>query len=170
MIRSALTTTAVLVGLALSGTDASAAELDIHSGSIELGGSATLELLTGDIDTTVGLTIAPTGGYWLSSQLGILASFTLTVFYGDVGLALAGGAQYNFTDSGLRPYVGGMAGIGVAGGDTTFIITPMGGVLLPLSSAVALDLGARMNFIFGSGGFFALDIPVGWVGVRAFFN
>ncbi len=58
--------------------------------------------------------------------------------------------------------------LGAAGNIGTFNIALRGGLIIPLSKNVGLDIGNRSDGLMGDGST-ALHVPLGFLGIRRFF-
>ena len=187
-MRLILTTLA----LTLMTTPAYAAELDLTAGTMQLGGTVNFrgqvfQPDSEDVDSISGyeLTFSPGFGIFVAEGLQILANVGVNVGFGELNenqsnvYSIDGGVRYFFPTSSVVPYVGIQLGFslvvpkGDGAGDNSEaleIIVPAG-ALIPLNESVALDLGIRMNYTtFLSGGGSFIDVPFGFLGVRAFFG
>jgi len=151
--------------LSLSASAFAGEPLDIHAGTMELGGSGTVELLASNGDTFVAVLLAPSFGYFITDNVELRAGVGIAAASGVSSVGVDLGAQYLFPGDSLRPYAGGHFGLG---DNSDPVVGAQGGLLVPLSSAIALDLGARLDLILGQG-MTAVHLPVGALGVRGFF-
>jgi hypothetical protein len=156
---------------------AHAEKLSIDEGTFEFGGSATANIVIADGVNNVFLQLAPSGGYFVADRVELLAGVEMTVDEGTFDIGFFGGFDFFFTGDGVAPYLGATVGYGVARFDeaplvvqTTDSVTlsGRGGFVLPLNKKVGMDLGARLNLNVYNGDTL-LHIPMGYVGVRAFF-
>ena len=188
----------VLVALALliMAPAAKAGEFTLTQGTMQLGGVATFDIDMempdkGDSVTGFALDVAPSFGYFIIDNLELSVGASAGMGFGDLyenaaktfGFGL--GAKYFIA---LGPVVG-YAGLGVGmdfvmtddvtvdnvtvDGATTKALAlgvPLG-VLYPLNEHVAMDLGTVISYSMSleDGGGASLNVPIGYLGVQAFF-
>lgn len=158
-------------------------KLSLNQGTMKAGGRIQMPItVPKEGDTTVGINISPTFDYFVahSFSLGLSGSaFRLSItgdnipWYFNVGV----NGIYHFDLGGvLYPYVG--AGGGMSWGTkvhnvnayrTAFVVTVPAGLLVALNSHVALNLGVPIEFSFTSDGYQKMELPVGYLGIEAFF-
>jgi len=147
-----------------------AGPLELGTGTVELGGTATANLLIGNGSTTSWIQLNPSVGYFIADSVELLGGVNLTVSEGSTGAGFTLGGRWVGTGN-VRPYAGGTFGWG----QTTYLdfwsvdttaVTAMGGGLVPLGAKVALDVGARIVFIPEID---TVQIPAGYLGVSGFF-
>ena len=189
---------AVLVALALfiMAPAANAGELALTKGTMQLGGAATFDIdmmMPDEGDSTTGfyLNVAPSFGYFIIDNLELFVGANAGMGFGDMyenaakNFGFGVGAKYFMA---FGPVIG-YAGLGVgmdivmtddieAGGVTIegttakalLIGVPLG-VLYPFNEHVAMDLGAKINYNMSleDGGASFLNVPIGYLGVQAFF-
>jgi hypothetical protein len=147
--------------------------LEIGQGTVEIGGYATANLYFVDIGDGFSFDIAPEAGFFVSDQVELVGLLDFFWVNGNMDLRLEVGAEYFFPSEYIRPYVGGTVGfgsypyVGVIG-DEVATLSGVGGVVLPLNRNVGIDLGGRLVVLLDDSEV-ALHIPIGMVGVRAFF-
>jgi hypothetical protein len=163
----------LLLTLAPATAAATPKSLEVGRGTFELGGHATLDIYFANPGDGIAATIAPFFGGFVSDQVEVFGGLNLFVIEDNTAVSFFGGAEYFFESEYLRPYVGGQAGfgsyslIGVVASDV-FTLSGLGGVVLPLNRNVGVDLGGRLDFLLNDGEIGA-HIPLGYLGVRAFF-
>ncbi|MFT4622548.1 MAG: hypothetical protein ACI8PZ_001204 [Myxococcota bacterium] len=176
LVTSALLATPALAKKGKKGGGSGGRDLAMDAGTIQLGGSATVDILSSGGSTDVVLNLAPTGGYFVVDNVELFGGIALGL--GTIGTAwgFEVGGKY-FVD--IKPnwiYFGAGLGYGVQTIDAGIVtvsanvlnIAPQGGVLIPLGKNVGLDLGTRVN-IGLSGGSTFITVPIGMLGVQAFF-
>jgi hypothetical protein len=147
--------------------------LSIGTGTAELGGSATVDLLLGDNNngSSASLTLAPRAGYFLADRAELIGGVSLNLGNGVTGYGLSVGGRYVTPMGGNHAYVGGLFNYG----ETTVLdffvtnrtsVSAIGGFLLPFGPKVAADIGMRINIPLEDG---PVHIPIGYLGVSAFF-
>lgn len=156
---------------------ARAEDLSIDDGTFEAGGQATANVLVDNGVSNVFLELSPSGGYFVADHVELLAGLGMRVDEGALFVGFFGGLDYFFTGSGAAPYVGGTVGYGVARFDESPLVVQAqdsvtlagrAGVVLPVNRKVGIDLGGRINFNVYNGDTL-IHIPMGYLGVRAFF-
>jgi len=180
---------AVLVALAMLVLvpTATAGDFELAKGTMQAGGAATFDIemsMPDEGDSTTGffLGVAPAFGYFIMDNLELFAGIGAGMGFGDL---YEGAAKTFGFDVGAKYFMGfgpvfGYAGLGVGmgfvmpdEGDTTKALNigvPLG-VLYPLNEYVALDFGTVINYNMSleDGGGAFLDVPLGYLGVQAFF-
>lgn len=168
---------ALLIALTLSTSASAKTKLSLGAGSMNAGGSMQMPIIIPkDGDTLVGLNFSPTFNYFVvrNFSLGFAGSVeraSLTAKNLPWNFSLGLSTKYYFDLGPIYPYVGG----GVAMGWKTqieglnFIFSAPVGVLVALNSHVALDFGVPINFYFNRDGYFGAKLPIGYLGVQAFF-
>lgn len=148
--------------------------LEIAQGTVEVGGHATANLYFVDKNGDgFSFDIAPQAGVFLSDQVELLGLVDVFWVNGYVDLRVELGAEYFFASEYVRPYAGALIGfgsypyIGVIGADVA-TLSAVGGAVLPLNRNVGIDLGARLVFLLDDAEVH-LHVPIGIIGVRAFF-
>lgn len=145
-------------------------ELTMEAGTIQLGGQVSVDVLSG---STIGVTIAPSGGYFVADNIEVLANVSVVSVAGATLWTVGGGGRYFIDMDDFWIYAGATAGYGQVdfGGfiDDAVVITALPGILYPLSKNVGLDLGARVN-IYNANGATASTVHLGYFGVQAFFK
>jgi hypothetical protein len=147
--------------------------LEIGQGKFELGGHATVDIYFASPGDGVSATIAPFVGGFITDNVELIGGLDLFVLEDSTAVSFFAGAEYFFPSEYIRPYAGGTLGfgsyelIGVIGSDV-FTISGRGGIVLPLNRNVGIDLGGRLD-VFINNGEPGLHIPIGYLGVRAFF-
>jgi hypothetical protein len=165
--------------LELAVATAGAGDLDIGQGTIELGGRATANIVMAGGNTDVYLDLSPTIGYFVSRRVEILGGVSMYVNENDLDVGFFGGFDCFLPAEAVRPYLGGTLGYATgAFGPSPWVIGPYGdvvtlsgrgGLVLPVNRKVGVDLGARVDVHFPDGGSSWVHIPLGYLGVRAFF-
>lgn len=158
-----------------------AERLDLSRGAMTAGGSALIKYSSPDISSWssdyLQLGISTNWGFFLMKDLALLFDVKLT---GKIGTGFDASRLYQFgsgvlyaldLDSNLYPYAqligyGAYVQQGWSAG-----IAPSLGLLVGLTSQVALDFGvsARFDFPISRGGATSFDMGAGYFGVRAFF-
>lgn len=160
------------VGAALAGP------FDIKRGTMELGGRATANIVMSGGITDLYLDLSPTVGYFVGRDTELIGGLSMLINEGSVDVGFFGGLDYFLKAESVRPYVGGTLGystgaFGPSPFDAPFgdVVTLSGrlGLLLPLNRKVGVDLGTRLNVNIADGGGTWVTIPLGYLGVRAFF-
>ena len=180
---------AILVALAMLVLipTANAGEMKLDKGTMQVGGSITLDIDVvkpdeGDSVTGAQLGVNPTFGYFLINNLELLVSANFGTGFGDLyehsakDLGFGAGIKYFHRFGRVFGYAGAMIGMGFAipeEGDTTKALAigiPVG-ILWPLNMRVALDFGTTIgiNKSLEDGGGTVINIPIGYLGVQAFF-
>ncbi len=154
-------------------------DLVLKKGTMELGGSATIDFSSYDGFKTYGLLLNPQAGYFVKKGIEIFGGVNLDYIKVEdidaaTGYGINAGARY-FID--MKPnwaYVGGQAAFypetdfNAASG---FGVDALGGILLPLSQNVALDLGATLGIVKYDGldkSF--INFSGGYLGIHGFFK
>ena len=182
--RSFLPPTVVL-GLVLA-LAAPAAGAGFAAGTKQLGGQATMsyERTAATVAATGwSLSVAPGFGYFirdgLELRVGLGFDLRLGLLYSaaPISLSFDAGLRY-FLDIGCRfaPYAGVAFGpaftIPNAGGaSTTLAVSVPLGIVVPVNDSVAFDVGTRFEYarVVQNGTGSTLKIPLGYLGVQAFF-
>jgi hypothetical protein len=160
-----------LVGLA------HAEDLSIKDGTWSLGGSATANIVMADGGSDVFLDLSPSGGFFVADNVELLGGISMQVDEGAFFLGFYAGADVFLGGHGLAPYLGGTVQYGrarwdgpplVALSDDSVTLSGRAGIVLPVSRKVGVDLGGRLNLNLYNGDTL-LHIPLGYLGVRAFF-
>lgn len=156
---------------------AQADDLVMKEGTWELGGHATANIIVDYGVTDLYLDLSPNVGYFVAKRAELLAGVSMYINEGSVDVGFAVGLDYFLSNDGIAPYVGGSVAYGTSsysigpfdidGGDVV-TLAGRGGILIPLSRKVGVDLGGRLNINVGDGHTW-LHIPLGYLGVRAFF-
>ena len=154
-------------------------DLVLKKGTMELGGSATLDVTAYDGSTNWGLNLNPQAGYFVKKGFEIFGGVNLNYVKYDgmdaaTGYGLNAGARY-FID--MKPnwaYVGGQAAffpetdLMVA---SAYGVDALGGILIPLSKNVGLDLGATLGILKYDGMDKSyIDFNGGYLGIHGFFR
>ncbi|HUU03548.1 MAG TPA: hypothetical protein VM425_19085 [Myxococcota bacterium] len=181
-------TAVTVLAFALSFAPFAMAEgLQTTAGTMQLGGIGTFNIEmtmpdVGDSVTGYKLNLAPNFGYFIIDNLEISATVLVGVGFGDkydkaaktLGFGL--GANYYLAVSSFVLHFGAGIGMGFLipdEGDTqkSLAITAPIGLLMPLNDHVALDLGIQVNYIMSleDGGNSYFSLPIGYLGVQAFF-
>lgn len=156
---------------------AHAEELNLKEGTWELGGRATANIVIDSGFTDLYLDLSPNIGYFVARRAELLGGVSMYINEGAVGVGFFVGLDYFLSNNGVAPYLGGSIGYGTASysigpwdidrGDIV-TLAGRGGLLIPLNRKVGVDLGARLNFNIEEGATW-MHIPLGYLGVRAFF-
>lgn len=151
---------------------AHAAELDLSQGMKELGGTVTLDVYSLAGETLLGLDLSPAVGYFVADNVEVILALHVG-FIGDV-MSFAGSAGLNYylqTDA-FPLYLGGDLGYGrfseFGFAAETGLLRLAVGAVPALADNIALDVGLRLNIFLGEGG--GLHVPIGYMGVRAYFR
>jgi hypothetical protein len=145
-------------------------ELAFKKGTMELGGSATLHFSTQGGASSWDVNISPAGGYFVQKRLELVGLVHLDKVkdVDDLGWGIDGGLRYWFD---MKPnwfYVGALAGY--ASGNTLEGYG-IGGIVIPLSKNVGLDLGAQIGVRkYQDVDDMAFDLYAGYLGVHGFFR
>ncbi len=154
-------------------------DLVLKKGTMELGGTATIDFSSYDGFKTYGLMLNPQVGYFVKKGVEVFGGVNLDYIKVEdidaaTGYGVNAGARY-FID--MKPnwaYVGGQAAFypetdfNAASG---FGVDALGGILLPLSQNVALDLGATLGIVKYDGldkSF--INFSGGYLGIHGFFR
>ncbi len=158
--------------------------IDLSQGTWTVGGAATANMAFIDENPDVYLIISPQIGAMVVDRLLVSVDMDLLVdevegFDAGVGL----GVDYFFPGAWIAPYVGAGVGYGTrqlhdAPSPYSFpdlnvvSITGRLGILMPASKTIGIDLGVEINgnFGFGDENQTWATVPIGFTGVRAFFN
>jgi len=180
---------AILIALAIFvlAPAANAAEMTLTKGTMQLGGAATFDIEVtmpdvGDNVTGYRLGVMPSFGYFLIDNLELFVGVNADLGFGDAydgaakNFGFNVGAKYFHRLGPVFAYAGLGVGMGFMvpdEGDTMknlAIGVPLG-VLWPLNMRVALDLGTMItyNMSLEDGGASFLNVPIGYLGVQAFF-
>lgn len=159
--------------------------LTLVAGTKQVGGTIFFEYSrempeVGDAVGGYSFSFAPSVGYFLMDNLELLGDLTFTVFGGDLyqnmpkAFGLHVGAKYYIPINTMAAYAGALIGMGASIGDNatlkTFDVQIPLGILYPLNTWVALDLGLRFNYSLGlddQGS--SMNLPIGYLGVQSFF-
>ena len=155
---------------------ASAGSIDIGEGTWELGGRATANIILNDGDSDLYLDLSPTFGYFVSDNIELLAGVSLLVTDNSLGAGFFAGIDAFLGNDGVAPYLGATIGYGTQNyqygffqyGADVVTVSGRGGLVVPLNRKVGLDLGARVNVNIEDEETW-IHIPLGYVGIRAFF-
>lgn len=177
MLLPTLWTTLLTTMATLTATDARAEKIEMKRGTMELGGRATANIVLQDGVSDIFLDLSPSFGYFVARDVELFAGISMFVDEGDVGVGFFGGVDYLIPAHSVRPYIGGSVGYGntlFGIGNAAFVpgdvvtLSGRAGLLLPLNKHVAVDLGARVNLNVADGTTI-VHIPLGYLGIRAFF-
>ncbi len=153
--------------------------ISLKKGTMELGGSATLDFTSYDGSNAWGLYVNPSAGYFVKKGFEVFGTINLNYVKvenvdGATGYGVGAGARY-FID--MKPnwaYIGGQAGftpesdLVLASG---YNVDALGGILLPLSKNVALDLGATLGILKYDGMDKSyINFSGGYLGIHGFFR
>lgn len=162
----------------LAMTASARTKLSLGKSAMQAGGSIQMPItaLKGH-DAIVGLKFAPELSYFVSRglALGISPSVSrVSLTKSDIPweFSLMGTAKYYVDLNGaLYPYLGVQAGINwqtMVDGMMFTMGIPVG-MLVPLNSQVALNVGAPFEFYFDKNGYLGTHIAIGYLGVVAIF-
>lgn len=169
-----------LIALLVS-TQALADRLDLSQGSMTAGGSAMVNYSSNDISAWnldyLRLGIGTNWGFFFLKDVALLVDVQLM---GQISAGFDQSRLYQFgtgvlyafdLDSNLYPYVQLMGYAAYVTSGWSAGIMPAFGLLVGLSSQVALDFGfnSRVDFAISRDGGTGLQMGAGYVGVRAFF-
>jgi len=161
--------------IGMVGNNVQAAELDLSQGTRTLGGSISL---TANTTTDVHqLRVVPSLGYFLNDNFEIAFSVHYSTNLGDSSGSLLGGgvALLGYLDAGsvlLKSGVGfGFYTAFSSGNNSTLIELDVPLMLVfPLNDSVALNTGVIIQvFIFPDGGDPMVQLPMGFLGVQAYY-
>ncbi len=182
---------AILVAIAMMimAPAADAAEMKLSKGTMQVGGTVTLDIEivmpdSDELDNVTGahLGVSPSFGYFIMDNLELLVAANFGMGFGDLydgaakDLGFGAGLKYFHRLGPVFGYAGVTVGMDFVlpdEGDTTKALAigvPIG-VLWPLNMRVALDLGTVVSFTksLEDGGSSFLNVPIGYLGVQAFF-
>ena len=167
-----------LFALAISPNLSAKTKLSLVQGTMKAGGRIQMPItIPREGDTIVGLDISPNFDYFVAKSFAIgfspsveRKSLTGKNIPWSFSLGLSG--TYHFDLGGtIYPYVGAGAGISwkteVKG--INFALSAPVGILVALNNHVAIDFGVPIKFIFSGEGFLGALLPIGYLGVQAFF-
>ncbi|MEZ4236914.1 MAG: hypothetical protein R3F59_12330 [Myxococcota bacterium] len=167
----------LLMELALAGT-ALAGDLPMNQGTIELGGRATANIVMSGGNTDLYLDLSPQIGYFVGRRIELLGGVSMLVNDNDLDVGFYGGVDVFLRANHLSPYLGGTLGYATgafgptpwayAVGADVVTLSGRGGLVLPVSNSVGVDLGARLNVNIPDGGNSWVHLPLGYLGIRAF--
>jgi opacity protein-like surface antigen len=160
-----------------------------EKGLMQLGGTGTVDISMYDGESSFGLNLNPSGGYFVTRKVEIFGNLNFSTTKGASSWALGPGVRYFIPMRPMWAYVGASVGYGsntvtttdpVSGDETdysykSFNLTPGGGILYPVAKNIAIDLGGRINYTKPTGE--GMDdvkgtttISLGYLGVQAFFK
>ncbi|MEN0068558.1 MAG: hypothetical protein AAGA48_40955 [Myxococcota bacterium] len=160
--------------------------LDLTQGTVQIGGAATANIAFLDENPDVFLIISPSGGFFASDNT--LVRFDLDLLVDEVEGFDAGvsvGLDRFFPGEWIAPYLGVGVGYGTRQLDdapspysfpdlNVLSGTARAGILLPANPSIGVDIGAELNinygFASGANDQLWVTVPMGYTGVRAFFN
>jgi hypothetical protein len=154
-------------------------ELKFHKGTMQLGGTATLDIQSANSDTNFFINLDPTFGYFVTKKVEVFGTVGIVLVDGDVSWNLGAGGKYYFDMKPMWAYLGAQGSYGsvsVSSGTATssldsYTLYGLGGILYPLGKNVALDAGARVGIIkFTDFDTSTIDLQLGYLGVQAFFR
>lgn len=178
-----------------SGGDNDGSSLKITSGTMELGGTIDFRTdvtIPSEEDSLVGfvLNISPMAGYFVADGLELAAKVGFGFYFGEMydsdeydrnadSISFGVGARY-FIDLErcIVPYVGAAFGMNflLPKGEAADVKKSLAvevplGLMIALNEHIAIDLGIMATYIFSleDEGGSTLSIPVGYMGVQAFF-
>ena len=150
-------------------------DLTMEAGTVQLGGNGTIDIFAAGGSTSVGVNLSPSAGYFVADSLEIFGGVDLGVAGGLSSWGLEAGGKYfidvkpNWIYAGLGLGYGAVTVPGVNASVNAFTLSPQGGLLLPLGKNVGLDVGTRIDIAM-SGGSTSIAVPLGFLGVQAFFD
>lgn len=167
-----------LVALSLSPNLPAKTKLSLSHGTMKVGGHMQMPIMIPkDGKTSVGVNLAPSFAYFVAKSfaIGVNAGVlrqNLTAKNAPWGFSVGLNGTYYIDLLGpLYPYVGAGAAITwktkIEGFDYELSV-PVG-MLIALNTSVAIDFGVPVNFIFNNDGYLGARLPVGYLGVQAFF-
>lgn len=152
--------------------------VSLAPGVISAGGNLTMTVAKPNkSDAVFGFQIEPEAEYFVTKSLALGSSFKISSgnFVNDhhpwsYGFGLV--TKYHLLlSSSVHPYVG-------LGGDVSWhtnnrpialsLKFPLG-ILIPMNNRVALNLGAPFTLVFSQDGYHGLVVPIGYLGIKAFF-
>ena len=177
-----------------------AEDLQLTAGTMSLGGIGTFSMdMTmpdqGDGETGFSVILLPQMGYFVIDNLEVVGRLNLGMFFGDLyttegtpeisASTLVGfdvGAKYYIPLGSFVAYGGLMVGMLFTIPDSDlpapadevqkrFDLTVPLGILLPMNSHIAIDLGLAIAYKMSleDGGTDTLNVPIGYLGVQGFF-
>ncbi len=166
------------ISLLLSISALGRTKLSITKKTMQLGGTIQMpiKILKGQ-DAQIGFLISPEFNYFVgkSFALGLSPSVGRTNLSGNNSpwlFSLASTAKYYIDlGGGIYPYLGVKAGMDwqTKTQGVNFLLGARIGILVPLNNRVALEIGASLNFYFNKDGYIGAHIPIGYLGIAAFF-
>lgn len=158
----------------------------LSTGTWQLGGSLTFDIdtlipSTGDTISGFKLNVNPSGGYFVADNLMIAGELGYEAGFGDLydlsdsTLGFGVGAHYYYPVGALIAHAGALVGMSFTIPETgstakSFTLVAPIGALLPLNAHVAVDCGLRVAYTASlDDESSALSIPIGYLGVQAFF-
>ncbi len=186
MVTARLTAGALACTLALTARSASGSELVLQAGTKQIGGQAMLEIdhsSTGYSATGYHIDVSPGAGYFVRDRLEVRIGLGLDVWLGAIRQNATGSI---WADVGVRyfhevwgvvvPYAGFAVGPSFLFTNTDDASLSLAfsvplGVLVPFNEHVALDAGTRFELetVITRGSGTTIRIPIGYLGVQAFF-
>lgn len=152
-------------------------KLAIHQGSMSAGGSLAMTVTKpADADGLIGMRLAPEFSFFVLKglSLGLTTHFEKLSFSHDIpwDIAVGLGLKYHIDLGGaIYPYFGGEIMIAVPRKDNEmrFAIKVPIGILVPINTQVAFNIGVPLSFIFKGSTYEQMKIEVGYLGMVAFF-
>lgn len=162
--------------------------LSLEKGTMQLGGSATLDVDMYDGESTMMLNINPTGGYFVANRVELYGSLGFNTMEGSSSWSIGPGLKYFIPMRPMFAYVGGELGYGsssyssvdATGEDVEYSykswqVQAGGGILIPVGKNMAVDLGGRLGMSKPTGEGMeeakgTTHIKLGYVGFQAFFK
>jgi hypothetical protein len=155
------------------GNDGGGRDLKLKKGWMELGGSATLDITSYDGNNSWQLNLQPQAGYFIKKGLEVIGGLGVGITEGSTSWNVNGGLRYFIDMNPMWAYVGGR-GLYYPESDlmvSAFGADALGGVLLPLSQNVALDLGASLGMQkYDGADKSVINFSGGYLGVSGFFK
>lgn len=152
--------------------------LPLNHGMMKAGGHMTLPIsIPKEGGTVVGLELAPEFDYFVAHGFAIgirptveRTSLTAENFPWTFSVAVLGTFFFDLGGA-IYPYIGGGGGIGwktkIKG--VAFQLTAPVGMLVALNNHVGIDFGVPLKFHFTGDGYYGASLPVGYLGIQAFF-
>ena len=152
-------------------------DLKMNEGTMQAGGSITLDIASAGGASAVGFNVYPNIGYFVADRIELLAGLDLGLGQGYTawGFDLGGRVMIDMGDPwGYVGVTGGYGSVSAGGGGVSVsvggaAVTPMLGVILPVAKNVGVDLGTRVN-IGIAGGTTNINVPIGFLGIDAYFK
>ena len=149
-------------------------DITVKKGTMQLGGTATLDIESADGDSSWQVIVAPTAGYFLKKKFEIVGELGLGMNDDATTWTIMGGVRYFFDMNPMWAYAGALAGYGdyeynVSTADGQLAVQGQAGLLYPLGKNVALDLGGKL-YLYPGENYNYLTLSLGYIGVQCFFK